>query len=190
VWAHLTIAQGRGDLGAIRGASTVRVHAGLWEEGYRIRAASSILETVLRGVPEHEANPELFHLLTRTIAVLASTVPTDAPPRLDPVVLSFQAKLLVVSGLLPRLGGCVTCGAPGPLVAFSAHAGGALCPNCARAGEPLAPISRDAFAALVAHPVADARAVCPPSACLGVERMIGLVLLEHLGVNLRSATPV
>jgi DNA repair protein RecO (recombination protein O) len=190
VWAHLNIAQGRGDLGAIRGASTVRVHAGLWEEGYRIRAASSVLETVLRGVPEHEANPELFHLLTRTLAVLSVATRLDGPPRLDPIVLAFQAKLLVVSGLLPRLGVCVMCGSPGPLVAFSAHAGGALCGACARAGEPLEPIARTAFAGLVAHPVADARSVCPAAACAGVERMIGLVLHEHLGVNLRSATPV
>jgi DNA repair protein RecO (recombination protein O) len=190
VWAHLSIAQGRGDLGAIRGASTVHAHAGLWGEGYRIRAASSVLETVLRAVPEHEANEELFHLLTRTLAVLAVAAPGGGPPRLDPLVLAFQAKLLVVSGLLPRLGGCVVCGAAGPLVAFSAHAGGALCTGCARAGEPLDPIAREAFAGLVAHPVAEARSVCAPGACLGVERMIGLVLQEHLGVNLRSATPV
>jgi DNA repair protein RecO (recombination protein O) len=190
VWLRIGVARGRGDLGTVRSASTIHAHAGLWQEGYRLRAAGSVLETVLRGVPEHEATPEIFHLLGRTLGLLASAVPLDGPPRLDPVVLGFQAKILVVSGLLPRLGSCVMCDSPGPLVAFSAHAGGMLCEDCARGGEPLDGAARDAFAGLVGHPLADARDVCPPGARVGVERMIGLVLKEHLGVTLKSATPL
>jgi DNA repair protein RecO (recombination protein O) len=190
VWLHIGVARGRGDLGTVRSASTVRTHAGLWQEGYRLRAAGSVLETVYRSVPEHEATPEIFHLLGRTLGLLATAPPLDGPPRLDPIVLGFQAKILVVSGLLPRLASCVTCDSAGPLVAFSAHAGGMLCAGCARAGEPVDGAGRDAFAQLVGHPLADARAVCPPGARVGVERMIGLVLNEHLGVTLRSATPL
>lgn len=190
VWIHVGVARGRGDLGTVRSASTVQAHAGLWQEGYRLRAASSVLETVLRSVPEHEAMPEIFHLLGRTLGLLATAAPLDGPPRLDPIVLGFQAKILVVSGLLPRLASCVVCDAPGPLVAFSAPAGGMLCEACARAGEPLERAARDAFAGLVGSPLAAAREVCPPGARVGVERMIGLVLHEHLGVTLRSATPL
>lgn len=189
-WVHVGIARGRGDLGTVRSASTVQAHAGTWEAGYRLRATGSVLETVLRATPEHEANPEIFHLLARTLGLLAAATPLDGPPRLDPIVLGFQAKILVVSGLLPRLGSCAMCGSGGPLVAFSAHAGGALCPDCASAGEPLAERERAAFAALVGHPLAAARDVCPADARLGVERMIGVVLKEHLGVTLRSATPL
>jgi len=190
VWVHLGIVQGRGELGTVRSASIIEAHAGLWLEGYRLRAASSVLETVLRAVPEHEASPEIFHLLTRTLGLLSQAPPQAGPPRLDPIVLGFQAKLLVVSGLLPRLGACARCDGPGPLVAFSAHAGGALCTACARTGEPLEPAALAGFAALVGHPLAEARARFPEGAGFGVERMIGLVLQEYLGVTLRSATPV
>jgi DNA repair protein RecO (recombination protein O) len=190
VWTHLSLARGRGDLSTVRGASTIQAHAGLWLEGYRLRAASSVLETVLRAIPESDASPETFHLVTRALGLLCTAGPLQSPPRLDPIVLGFQAKLLVVGGLLPRLGSCVICGAPGPLVAFSAHAGGVLCAGCARSGEPLEPVARDGFAQLVGHPLSEAHEVCPPAARFGVERMIGLVLQEHLGVTLRSATPV
>jgi DNA repair protein RecO (recombination protein O) len=190
VWIHVGVARGRGDLGTVRTASTVRAHAGLWLEGERLRAAGSVLETVLRAVPEHEPSPETFHLLTRTLSLLAAAPPLGTPPRLDPIVLGFQAKMLVVSGLLPRLGSCASCGADGPLVGFSAHAGGVLCADCARGGEPVDPAALNALVALIGHPLSDARQVCAPRACLGVERMIGLVLREHLGVTLRSATPL
>jgi DNA repair protein RecO (recombination protein O) len=190
VWVHLGLVQGRGDLGTVRSASIIQAHAGLWLDGHRLLAASSVLETVLRAVPEHEPNPEVFHLLTRALGLLSSAAPMDGPPRLDPIVLGFQAKLLVVSGLLPRLNTCAICGAPGPLVGFSAHAGGGLCADCARQGEPLDMSALEGFAVLVGYPLADARTRFPKGAGLGVERMIGLVLHEHLGVTLRSATPV
>lgn len=190
VWAHFGLARGRGDLSTVRSASVIQAHAGLWLEGYRLRAASSVLETVLRAIPESDASPETFHLLARTLGLLCTATPLEGPPRLDPIVLGFQAKLLVVGGLLPRLGSCAVCSSPGPLVAFSAHAGGVLCMDCARSGEPLDPAARDGFAQLVGHPLAAAREVCPSAGRLGVERMIGLLLHEHLGVTLRSATPV
>jgi len=97
VWVHLGLVQGRGDLGTVRSASMIQAHAGLWLEGYRLRGASSVLETVLRAVPEHEPSPEIFHLLTRTLGLLSVAPPLTGPPRLDPIVLGFQAKLLVVT---------------------------------------------------------------------------------------------
>jgi DNA repair protein RecO (recombination protein O) len=145
---------------------------------------------VLRAVPEHEPSAEIFHLLARALGLLSVAPPMAAPPRIDPIVLGFQAKLLVVSGLLPRLRTCALCSAPGPMVAFSAHAGGVLCTGCARNGEPLERAALEGFAVLVGYPLADARGRFPASAGLGVERMIGVVLHEHLGVTLRSATPV
>jgi recombinational DNA repair protein (RecF pathway) len=84
----------------------------------------------------------------------------------------------------------VTCGAPGPLVGFSASSGGALCPDCSSGGEPLPAGVRSALAGLVGHPLAEAAAVCPAAASAGVERVVGLVLREHLGVVLRSAAPL
>jgi len=96
----------------------------------------------------------------------------------------------VVAGLLPRLGACASCEAGPPLVAFSPAAGGALCPGCAAQGEPVRPAALTALGALVGRPLAEAGAACPPGPSAEVERMVGLVLREHLGVVLRSAAPL
>lgn len=47
-----------------------------------------------------------------------------------------------------------------------------------------------AFAELIGRPLADAAEACPPHAAAGVERIVSLVLQEHLGVVLRSAAPL
>jgi hypothetical protein len=44
--------------------------------------------------------------------------------------------------------------------------------------------------ALVARPLAEAHEACPGRAAPEVERLVGLVLREYLGVVLRSAAPL
>ena len=99
---------------------------------------------VLRLFLEQDANPRAFHALTRFLDVLDETAPADLPatPGLDPLVLSFQLKLLWLAGYLPHLTGCASCGEEGPLVGFSPQAGGAVCASC-EAGA--VPISSDGF---------------------------------------------
>jgi hypothetical protein len=46
------------------------------------------------------------------------------------------------------------------------------------------------MAGLVARPLAEADVACPGPAAPEVERLVGLVLREHLGVVLRSAAPL
>jgi DNA repair protein RecO (recombination protein O) len=192
VTASVTIHEGRGDLGTIRGASVLDAHAGLWVAGHRLQAAACVLETVMRVMPEAEPSEEGWNLLGRTLGLLARAgAAGPGPARLHPLVLGCQAKLLVVSGLLPVLGACVRCGAAGgPATAFSASAGGVLCDACGTGAERVEPEAVAALAGLVGRPLAEAVAAVPPVAAAGVERMIGLVLREHLGVNLRSAAPL
>ena len=114
VTATVTIHEGRGDLGTIRGASVVDAHAGLWVAGHRLQAAACVLETVMRVMPEAEPSEEAWHLLSRTLGLLARAPAPAGPPRLDPLVLGCQAKLLVVSGLLPMVGACARCGRAAP----------------------------------------------------------------------------
>lgn len=187
---QVAVHEGRGDLGTIRGATVLDAHAGLWIEGYRLQAASAVLEGAMRVLPEGDANAGAYHLLVRTLDLLARVPPAAGAARLDPLVLSSRAKLLVVSGIVPLLAQCASCSAGGSLPAFSPEAGGALCPSCARGGEPMEPEVRDALAALLARPLADAAGACPPAAAAGVERLIGLLLRAHLGVTLRSAAPL
>lgn len=190
VTVMVTVHEGRGDLGTIRGASVIDAHAGLWIAGHRLQAAGCVLETVMRVMPEEEASEETWNLLARTLSLLARAPAPPGPARLDPLVLGCQAKLLVVSGLLPILGACARCGAGPPLRGFSASAGGALCGTCAPGAEPLEADALAGMAALVGRPLAEAPEALPPRAAAGVERLIGLVLREHLGVRLRSAAPV
>lgn len=187
---RLTLADGRGDLAMVRGADVVDAHAGLWVHGYRLLAASCVLESVLRAVEEHEPGEEAFNLLCRTLDLLAAAPPRQSPPRLDPVVLGSQCKLLVVAGVFPMLGHCAACGEPPPLVAFSARSGGGLCAECAGDAEFLHPDVLEALTGLVGRPLADAGDACAPAAAQGVERVLAEVLREHLGVTLRSAAPL
>ncbi len=190
VLLQVTIHEGRGDLGTIRAASVVDAHAGLWVAGHRLQAAGCVLETVMRVMPEHEPSDEAWHLLVRTLGLLARAPAPPGPARLDPLVLGCQAKLLVVSGLLPVLTSCARCGAPPPLPAFSPAAGGAVCGACSAGAEPVEPEALAALAALVGRPLAEAPEAVPARAAAGVERLIGLVFREHMGVRLRSAAPL
>lgn len=190
VLVHASLHEGRGEMFTVRGASVLDAHAGLWVQGFRLQAAGCVLEAAMRVMPEAEASEEGWHLLCRALDLLAVAAPAPGPARLHPVVLGTQAKLVVVSGLLPVLASCARCGADGPLPAFSAAAGGALCADCGRGGEPLEPEVLDALTGLLGHPLADAERLVPGSVAAGVERILGLVLQEHLGVRLRSAAPL
>ncbi len=208
VRVHLGLHEGRGEMAAVRQAKVVEPHAGLWVEGYRLRAAGSVLEATMRVLIEHEPNEGAYNLLCRGLALLATTAPRDSPPHRDPIVLGLDVKLLVVAGLLPRLGTCAGCGGANgqlagadgqlaagpadaaPIVAFSARLGGGLCARCASLGESVDAHVLEAFAGLVGRPLAEAADACPPASASGVERLVGLLLQEHLGVTLRSATPL
>ncbi len=190
VRVQVTIHEGRGDLGTIRAASMIDAHAGLWVAGHRLQAAGCVLETAMRVMPESEPSEEAWHLLVRTLDLLARAPAPPGPARLDPLVLGCQAKLLIVSGLMPVLGSCARCGGAHPLVAFSPAAGGAVCADCGAGAEAVEPGALAALAGLVGRPLAEAPELVPAEDAAGVERLIGLVLREHLGVQLRSAAPL
>jgi len=186
VRVHLGLHRGRGEMYTVRQAQVLDAHAGLWMEGYRLRASGSILETAMRVLVEEEPNESAYHLLSRGLALLARAPTRSGPPRHDPIVLGVQAKLLVVAGLLPRLASCAACGAPGPLMAFSARLGGALCAECAHEGEYHDAEVFQALVDLIEHPLGAEGVVIGPHAADGAERMVASVFLEHLGVRLRS----
>ncbi|WP_217912693.1 DNA repair protein RecO [Miltoncostaea marina] len=190
VRALVTVHEGRGDLGTIRSAAVLDAHAGLWVAGHRLQSAGCVLETVMKVMPEGEPSEEAWNLLVRALGLLARAPAPPGPARLDPLVLGVQAKLLVVSGLLPVLTACARCGAGPPLPAFSAAAGGTVCAACGAGADPVEPAALAAFAGLVGRPLAEAPEAVPPPAAAGVERLVGLVLREHLGVRLRSAAPL
>jgi len=153
---ELMLHQGSGELGTVTGASLVRAHREAREESYRLSVGLVGLEAMLRLFTEQERNPRAFEALTRFLDVLDEAEVRETEPALDPLVLSFQLKLLWLSGYLPHLTSCAECGSDGPLVGYSPEAGGAVCERCgagslALSGEGIAGIE-----GLLATPLADA----------------------------------
>ncbi len=154
---ELSIHRGRGELGTVTGASLVRSHDAVRTDPYRIQAGLVGLEAMLRLFTEEERNDRAFLALTRFLDALDTREPQPGRrPSLEPLALSFQLKLLWLSGFLPHLGSCVECGAEGGLVAFSPSAGGAVCAACDHGGIALSPEGLRGLADLLGTPIADA----------------------------------
>ena len=154
---ELSIHRGRGELGTVTGASLVRSHDAVRIEPYRLQAGLVGLEAMLRLFTEEERNERAFLALTRFLDALDEREPQRGRRAvLDPLVLSFQLKLLWLSGFLPHLGSCVECGAEEGLRAFLPSAGGAVCAACDTGGIGLSPQGLRALAALLGSPIADA----------------------------------
>jgi DNA repair protein RecO (recombination protein O) len=156
---ELVLHRGRGEMQTITGASLVRSHDRIRSEGYRLQAGMIGLEAMLKLYTEEERNERAFLALTRFLDALDEVPPrTPARPSLEPVVLSFQLKLLWLSGYLPHLDGCVECGAVDDLVAYLPSAGGGVCRACDPGGIRLSPGGFHGIAAMLRSPIADAAA--------------------------------
>ena len=154
---ELSVHRGRGELGTVTGASLVRSHDAVRTEPYRLQVGLVGLEAMLRLFTEEERNDRAFLALTRFLDALDGREPQPGRrPALDPLVLSFQLKLLWLSGFLPHLGSCVECGAEAGLVAFHPTSGGVVCAACDVGGIGLSPEGLSALAALLGAPIADA----------------------------------
>ncbi len=119
--------EGSGELQTVTGAALIHSHQAVRGETYRLEIGLIGAEAMLRLFVEPEANVKAFTALTRFLDALdEAPVPDAGRPALDPLALSFQLKLLWVSGYLPHVTSCVECGT-GALVGFSPRAGGAVC---------------------------------------------------------------
>jgi DNA repair protein RecO (recombination protein O) len=155
---ELLLHEGRGELHTVRGADLIRSHERARADGYRLAVGHVGLEAMLRLFVEQEANPPAFHALTRFLDLL-DEVEADLPaqPALDPLVLSFQLKLLWLSGYLPHLTGCASCGEERPLVGFSAQAGGGVCADCGASAVPVSAEGFEGLRAFLERPLVGAR---------------------------------
>jgi len=162
---EILLHQGAGELQTVTGVELLQSHRSAREDAYRLSLGLIGLEAMLRLFTEQEANPRAFRALTRFLDLL-DALPSPADPKartaLDPLGLSFQLKLLWLSGYLPHVTSCAECGAEEGLIGYSPRAGGAVCRSCsdettlALAGEGLAGI-----AGLLRRPLADAGTLSP-----------------------------
>jgi DNA repair protein RecO (recombination protein O) len=157
---ELMLHQGSGELQTVTGVELVRSHHETREHQYRLGVGLLGAETMLRLFTEQEANPRAFEALTRFLDLLDGLAALEGRPALDPLALSFQLKLLWLSGYLPHLTSCAECGADAEaLVGYSAKAGGAVCRACADGALALSPAGIAGIEALLNRPLAEARGV-------------------------------
>ena len=128
---ELMLHEGSGELQTVTGVELIRPHRLAREDGYRLGVGLVGLEAMLRLFSEQEANERAFRALTRFLDLLDEREVRSARAALDPLVLSFQLKLLWLSGYLPHVTSCAECGTTDELVGYSARAGGAVCGACA-----------------------------------------------------------
>ena len=154
---ELMLHRGSGELGTVTGVSLIASHHAVREDPYRLAVGMIGAEAMLRLYTEQEANERAFTALTRFLDVL-DELPSHAParPALDPLALSFQLKLLWLSGYLPHLDTCVECGAVEGLVGYLPSAGGAVCRACGPGTVALSPDGLGGIRTLLTTPLADA----------------------------------
>ena len=156
--SHVELHHGSGELQTVTGVELVHSHRAARENSYRLGVGLVGAEAMLRLFTEQERNPRAFQALTRFLDLLDGLVPRDPRARsaLDPLALSFQLKLLWLSGYLPHLAGCASCGAEKPLVGFSAQAGGGVCAECRGGALDVSPDGFEAVRSFLERPLAEA----------------------------------
>jgi DNA repair protein RecO (recombination protein O) len=157
---ELLLHQGSGELQTVTGVDLIASHHAAREDPYRLNVGLVGLEAMLRLFTEQEANARAFRALTRFLELLDEQPPTveSARAALDPLALSFQLKLLWLSGYLPHVTSCSECGAEQGLVGYSPRAGGALCANCRdETTLSLAAAGLSGIETLLRRPLAEAR---------------------------------
>lgn len=165
-----------------RGALHTRRHR-LARDPSRYRAALAALELAELGSRPGQPEPQLFGLLERALDRLAEGRASPLAAR-----LAFELAFLDLHGLLPALGRCAACGraAPPPdprqpRVAFSAGAGGRLCPPCAAeakaAGRRVGTLPLDTLEAAAAALDAERRGAPPPA----LEEELAVRTLDWVG---------
>ena len=199
---ELLLHQGRGELHTVTGVELIRPHSAVRDDPCRLAVGLIGAEAMLRLFTEQEANERAFTALTRfldllddaprsfgqALPALPATLPATAlRPDLDPLGLSFQLKLLWLSGYLPHVGSCAECGSEGPLAGYSARAGGTVCGACGPGALALSFDGLVGMEALLRSPLADARATGLTER--GAREVLAVITSsyeEHGGFRLRT----
>ena len=153
---ELMLHQGSGELQTVTGADLRSSHHEVREDPYRLAVGLIGAEAMLKLFTEQEANERAFTALTRFLDLLDGIAPRATAPALDPLALSFQLKLLWLSGYMPHLESCVECGAVEGIARYLPAAGGAACSDCGTGSIPLSGGGARTILTLVATPMADA----------------------------------
>jgi DNA repair protein RecO (recombination protein O) len=176
----LVLHEGRGDLCTVTAADTVHAHATLRERGATIERATQACDAVLRLFDAAEPNRPAYNLLCHELALLDADATLATPAQ----ALAFRLKLLLAAGFVPELGACAACGEREHLGAFSAAAGGVVCPGCEAGSFPLGEEAHRFMVDALAKPLSDSPE-SPETALRTVDRAVSETAEYHAHVRLR-----
>jgi DNA repair protein RecO (recombination protein O) len=176
----LIMREGRGELCTITGADTVDAHPALRERRESLERATQACDAVLRLLDSSDPNRPAYNLLCHELRLLDR----DPAAATRGQALAFRMKLLLAAGFAPELAACAACGEREHLGAFSASAGGVVCPGCEAGAFPLSAEAHEYLVAaltrqLAEFPTASERALAQ------ADRAIGETLEHHAHVRLR-----
>jgi DNA repair protein RecO (recombination protein O) len=176
----LVLHEGRSDLCTVTSADTVHAHAALRERRASIERATDACAAVLRLFDAAEPNRPAYNLLCHELALLDS----DSGLATIAQALAFRMKLLLAAGFAPELAACATCGEREHVGAFSASAGGVVCPGCEAGSFPLTGEAHRFMTAALGKPLAEAPEA-PEPALRQADRAIAETAEYHAHVRLR-----
>jgi DNA repair protein RecO (recombination protein O) len=176
----LVLHEGRSDLCTITAADTVHAHASLREGRAGIERATDACEAVLRLFDSAEPNRPAYNLLCHELALLDA----DAGLATRAQALVFRMKLLLAAGFVPELAGCAACGEREHIGAFSAAAGGVVCPGCEAGSFPLSEAAHAFMVDALAKPLSEAPEAGEP-ALRQADRAIAETVEHHAHVRMR-----
>jgi DNA repair protein RecO (recombination protein O) len=176
----LVLHEGRSDLCTITAADTVHAHATLRERRESIERATDACDAVLKLFDAAEPNRPAYNLLCHELALLDS----DAQLATFAQALAFRMKLLLAAGFVPELSACAACGEREHLGAFSAAAGGIVCPACEAGAFELDQEAHQFMVEAIANPLAEAPEA-PIWALRQVDRAVSETVEHHAHVRLR-----
>lgn len=133
----------RRSLDIVTQAELVRPFREIREDINRLAFGSGMLDLVDKVSVEGDPDTALFNLLLRGLEAIAQN-PSDRNLKL--LLAAFDLKLMSITGYLPKLDACASCGDSSEVLArFSNERGGAICERCFDAAGYGAPVPAGAI---------------------------------------------
>lgn len=170
----------RGDIYITRHIQHVNRHEVLRGDLERLQAGYGVVEAIDHIPDAGPLDTAIFDTATRVLIALDDI---KFSPKLIPA--AFYLRLLALDGSEPVVDECVNCGSPGPLVAFNAQSGGALCRNC-RSGLNLSAEALGLLRQILGGNLAGVLSESDPAGASEVAAIALESIENHLGRRLRS----
>jgi DNA repair protein RecO (recombination protein O) len=177
--SELILREGRGDLCTVTSADTVDAHAGIRSNRQALDRAVEACAAVLKLLDSQEPNAPAYNLLARQLSMLDR----DPAAASRSQALAFRIKLLLAAGFSPELASCASCGEREHLSAFSASAGGVVCPGCEAGSFPLGQEAHTFLVEALGRPLAE-HPTAAEAALRQADRAIGETIEYHAHVRL------